>query len=116
MSGSAVETTERIRSLASRAVEEISRAKDLPELEQLRIKYMARSGEVTLLTRDIGKAAPEDRSAIGAAVNEAKTSVQGALDAKKSELESSAGPARSKDAIDVTLPGTRRPVGRRHPL
>ena len=53
---------------------------------------------------------------MGAAVNEANRSVQGAFDAKKTALESSAGPNRIAGAIDISLPGIRRPVGRRHPL
>lgn len=113
----ASEQVERIRQQASAAVDAINAAKDAAELEQLRIKYMARNGEITLLSRGIGKAAPEDRAAIGAAVNEANKSVQGAFDAKKQALGGAAASSKkSPSAIDVTLPGIRRPVGRRHPL
>src|SRR5215510_9515107 len=82
----ASEQVERIRTQALAAVDAINAAKDAGELEQLRIKYLARNGEITLLSRGIGKAAPEDRAAIGAAVNEANKSVQGAFDAKKESL------------------------------
>lgn len=113
----ASEQVDRIRQQASAGVDAINAAKDAGELEQLRIKYLARNGEITLLSRGIGKAAPEDRAAIGAAVNEANKSVQSAFDAKKESLGGGAGSAKkSSSTIDVTLPGIRRPVGRRHPL
>ncbi|CAN5712938.1 phenylalanine--tRNA ligase subunit alpha [soil metagenome] len=114
---SASEQTGTIRALATAATEAIAAANDAAELEQLRIKYMARNGEITLLSRGIGKAAPEDRAAIGAAVNEANKTVQAAFDAMKESLGGGAGAAKkSASAIDVSLPGIRRPVGRRHPL
>ncbi|MBC8109405.1 MAG: phenylalanine--tRNA ligase subunit alpha [Anaerolineae bacterium] len=113
----ATEQADQIRSLATAAVTAVEQANSPAALEELRIKYMARNGEITLLSRGIGKAAPEDRAAIGAAVNEANKSVQAAFDAKKESLGGSAGAAKkSASAIDVTLPGIRRPVGRRHPL
>src|SRR5262249_52298977 len=114
--GSASETINRIRTIAAGAVSAIQRAATAEELEALRIKYLGRKGEIMLLTRSMGEVAAEDRPAVGAAVNDAKNAAQAALDARKTELEQSAGPKRAAGAIDVTLPGTRRPVGRRHPL
>jgi phenylalanyl-tRNA synthetase alpha chain len=45
-----------------------------------------------------------------------RTAATQALETKKAALEQAAGPKRAAGAIDVSLPGTRRPVGRRHPL
>src|SRR5262249_825051 len=98
------------------AVSAIQRAATAEELEALRIKYLGRKGEIMLLTRSMGEVAAEDRPAVGAAVNDAKNAAQAALDARKTQLEQWAGPKRAAGAIDATLPGTRRPVGRRHPL
>jgi phenylalanyl-tRNA synthetase alpha chain len=110
------ETTDRVRSTAAAAVAAIERAGTVEELESLRIKYLGRKGEITLLTRSLGEVAPADRPAVGAAVNDAKNAAQAALDARKTALDASAGPKRSATALDVTLPATRRPVGTRHPL
>jgi phenylalanyl-tRNA synthetase alpha chain len=113
---SAVETQDRIRAIAAAAVAQIEQAATLEELEALRIKFLGRNGEITLLTRDIGKAPAEDRKAVGAAVNDAKNAATHALESKKAALEQAAGPKRVAGAIDVSLPGTRRPVGHRHPI
>jgi phenylalanyl-tRNA synthetase alpha chain len=106
----------RIRAIGAQAVSAIENAKSLEELETLRIKYLSRNGQITLLTRDIGKAPADQKKLVGAAVNDAKNSATQAFESRKAALESSASPKRSAAAIDVSLPGTRRPVGRRHPL
>src|SRR4051794_8327488 len=116
MSNAVEQHQDRIRSIAAAAVAEIEQTKSLEALEALRIKFLGRNGEITLLTRDIGKAPAEDRKAVGAAVNDAKNAATQALETKKAALEQAAGPKRAAGAIDVSLPGTRRPVGRRHPL
>src|SRR3954469_23322436 len=111
-----VDTVSRVKQAAGDAIAAIDAASDLAALEQLRIKYLARNGEITLLSRGIGKAPPDQRAAMGAAVNEANRSVNAAFDAKKAALEASAGPRPARGGIDISLPGIRRPVGRRHPL
>src|SRR3954469_19228711 len=116
MSNAVEQHQDRIRSIAAAAVAQIEQVKTLEELEALRIKFLGRNGEITLLTRDIGKAPAEDRKAVGAAVNDAKNAATQALESKKASLEQASGPKRAAGAIDVSLPGTRRPVGRRHPI
>jgi len=116
MSNAVEQLQDRIRSIAAGAVAQIEQTKTLEELEALRIKFLGRNGEITLLTRDIGKAPAEDRKAVGAAVNDAKNAATQALESKKASLEQASGPKRAAGAIDVSLPGTRRPVGRRHPI
>src|SRR5215213_6244696 len=115
---SATEQADKIRSLASSAVAAVEQVTTPAALEELRIKYLSRKGEITLLSRSIGEAAAEDRAAIGAAVNEAKQSVQTAFDNRKAALDGGGATSTKKSAgaVDVSLPGIRRPVGRRHPL
>lgn len=103
-------------SIQAEAVAQIERAATLEELESLRVKYLGRNGQITLLTKEIGKQPADQRKAFGAAVNDAKNAATAAIEVRKAALEAAAGPKRPAGAIDVTLPGTRRPVGRRHPL
>ena len=103
-----------IGAIASTAVARIGAAASADDLEKLRIQYLGKQGEITLLSRSLGKIAPEARPAFGQAVNSAKQQVQHALDERKAGL-GDAGP-RVKSRIDFTLPGARRGVGRRHPL
>ena len=100
--------------IEARALDEIARAADPSDLEDIRIRYMGKNGELTRILRSVGKAAPEDRPRIGQRVNQAKKAVSEALEARKAACgtgrESTAG------SLDVTLPGRRPPRGSKHPL
>lgn len=100
---------------AEAAAAEIRRAATLDDLEKLRIRFLGKQGEISLLMKALGAMPKEERPRFGEAINQAKGVVQAALDARKPELEAS-GPKRPVNAIDVTLPGIRREPGRRHPL
>lgn len=100
--------------LAAAATEQLAAAATLDDLEELRIRYFGKSGFVTLHMKNLGKATPEERPALGQAVNAAKKQIQDALDVRKAALAGSG--RRSRDALDVTMPGIRTGAGRRHPL
>jgi phenylalanyl-tRNA synthetase alpha chain len=109
-----LDTLPDLASLAAVAAKEIAAAKTLEELEEQRIRYFGKSGLVTLHLRGLGQVSPEERPALGQAVNAAKRQIQDALDARKAAL--AAAGTRSRDALDVTLPGVRTGAARRHPL
>lgn len=96
------------------AIELINGAITADELEQLRIRFLGKAGEISLLLRGLGKVPAEQRPAAGQAVNAAKKGVEEAIDAKKGSLQPTG--RRAKKSIDVTMPGIRHGVGRRHPL
>ena len=101
-------------SVEARALEEIARASDPSDLEDIRIRYMGKNGSLTRILRSVGTAAPEDRPRIGQRVNQAKKVIGDALEARKAACgtgqESTGGP------LDVTLPGRMPPQGSKHPL
>jgi len=115
MTTETTDITQRAAALADEAVAAITAADSLKRLEELRIAHAGKKSEISLLSRSMGKVPAESRRDVGAAINEAKNRVEAALAAKKDELESSGG-AVPADAIDVTMPGIRSTVGRRHPL
>jgi phenylalanyl-tRNA synthetase alpha chain len=100
--------------LTAVALEQISRASTTEELEKLRVTYLGKQSRIMLLSKELGKVSPELRPAFGAAVNAGKQRVQEALSERKGSLEQAG--RRPKSAFDVTLPGIRKGVGRRHPL
>jgi phenylalanyl-tRNA synthetase alpha chain len=106
--------SQEVAALLAGAALEISRAATSEELEKLRVTYLGKQSKVMLLSKELGKVPAELRPAFGEAVNAGKKRLQEAL----SERKASMGPAalRPKSAIDVTLPGIRKGVGRRHPL
>ncbi len=100
--------------IEARALDEIARATDPSDLEDIRIRYMGKNGDLTRILRSVGKAAPEDRPRIGQRVNQAKKAIGEALEARKAACE--AGRESTAGALDVTLPGRRPPLGSKHPL
>jgi phenylalanyl-tRNA synthetase alpha chain len=84
------------------------------DLKSLRDKYLGRkSGVITALMKSLGSAAPDERPALGAAINALKHQIEAALDERSTRLARSRRPA---GAVDVTLPGRLPLIGRLHPL
>jgi phenylalanyl-tRNA synthetase alpha chain len=106
---------DRIRSLQSSAVSEIRAAKDSQALETLRVRYLGRKGELTIILRDMGSLGPEERPAVGKLANEAKGALERAIQDAASHLEKERS-AAPKVALDYTLPGRRAYPGRVHPI
>ncbi|MEJ2031778.1 MAG: phenylalanine--tRNA ligase subunit alpha [Deltaproteobacteria bacterium] len=86
------------------------------ELEGFRIKYLGRKGQLTLLMRGLGQAAPEERPRLGKLANEVRQELETAFEAKRQELEEQAGAAGGEAGEDLTLPGRLIPFGRLHPV
>ncbi len=105
---------EEVAALAATAIDEINQAPAVDELEKLRVKYLGKNSRVVLLSKELGKVPAELRPAFGEAVNAGKKRLQEALTERKATME--AAGRRPKNALDVSLPGIRKGVGRRHPL
>jgi len=106
---------QQIETAGADAAREIASAQSADVLEQLRIRYLGKEGVLTKFSKELGKVPPSDKPALGQAVNGAKNAATTALDARKTELSTS-GIATIVGASDVTMPGLRRGVGRRHPI
>ncbi|MBI3566479.1 MAG: phenylalanine--tRNA ligase subunit alpha [Elusimicrobia bacterium] len=90
---------------------------DLPKLEEVRVRFLGRKGELTELLKSLKDLTLDDKRDLGPKAQALKGSFEAALDAAKARLEE-AGDAEAlkKDAIDLTLPALRAPRGRLHPL
>ncbi|WP_428243714.1 phenylalanine--tRNA ligase subunit alpha [Gynuella sp.] len=108
---------ENLEKLVSRAEFEISESNEVSVLEQLRVQYLGKKGEVTSLLKTLGKLPPEERPAAGARINEAKEKVSNLINTRRDELESQVLNAQlSQEALDVTLPGRGQNLGGLHPV
>jgi phenylalanyl-tRNA synthetase alpha chain len=106
-----------LQTLQSSAQAAISAATDLPELERLRVHYLGKKGELSLILKGMGKLSAEERPQIGAVANEVKEALQNQLESRKQELQEAEIAARlAAETLDVTMPGVSRPQGRSHPL
>lgn len=97
--------------------EEIQKVSSLEELEKVRVKYLGKKGEVSVLLKKIGSLPPEERREFGSRVNALREKITESIAAKKEELERAAlEEAIAEEKIDVTLPGKRYEIGGLHPL
>ena len=83
------------------------------ELEHLRVKYLGRKGELTLLFKRLGSLPPEERPAFGEALNRLKTEFHERLQTARGALETE---ETGDEALDLTLPGTAHTLGYKNPL
>ncbi len=96
-------------------LDEILASSSLEELQTVKTKYLGKNGLVTSQLKEMGKLSPEERKAKGAEINALKTSLEGAVEARKEVLEQAALEAKlHSEAIDVTLPALHFPVGGLH--
>ena len=108
---------ENLDTLVSQALEAIQQAVDVNALEQLRVQYLGKKGELTQVMKTLGNIPAEERPRVGAMVNEAKERVQTVLNERRTEMETQAMNARlAAERVDVTLPGRGQTSGGLHPV
>ncbi|MDY5482437.1 MAG: phenylalanine--tRNA ligase subunit alpha [Veillonella caviae] len=105
---------QRIKEIALAAIKS---ANDAQALQDVRVKYLGKKGEVTALLKVLGKLSPEERPKMGALVNEVRQVLEAELDALKASMETAALNTRlEEEKIDITLPGRAPKTGHIHPL
>lgn len=103
-----------IRKTAANA---LANAHTLDELEKIRIEYLGRKGVLTEILRTLKDLSPDKRRVFGAAANELRTTLEGAIGERRVEIEKvSRESVLEREWIDVTRPGVREPHGHLHPL
>jgi phenylalanyl-tRNA synthetase alpha chain len=96
---------------------DLATARSAADLAQLRSRYAGKKGLVTASMKLLSSVAPEDRPAYGKSVNDLKTFVEQALEAREAASREDERKARlAAEAIDITLPGRSRQPGSVHPL
>jgi len=108
---------EDLSAMTSQALQELEDIADEKSLDAWRVAYLGRSGRLTQVLRTIGSLTPDERRATGAAANQAKTTLEGALSTKEEALRQAAlAQSVESGRIDVTLPGRPVALGRLHPI
>lgn len=108
---------DKLEKIKSESFKIIDNVKSLQHLEEIRVKYLGKKGELTQLLRGMGKLSPEERPIVGQLANEIRDRINEKIEEtayclKKKELEKK---IRS-EFIDVTMPGRRKKLGNRHPI
>lgn len=95
----------------------LQNAADLDTIENIRIKYLGKKGELTSVLKGMSKLSKEERPVIGALANEIRAKLEAELDEKKTAISTKLEEERLKaEVIDVTMPGKKQPEGKLHPL
>ena len=104
-------------SLLAEALQAITDSGDENSLEQLRVQYLGKKGNLTALLKSLGQLPAEERPAAGEKINLVKRQIQTALETRKTSLvEAGLNAQLSREVIDVTLPGRRQSAGGLHPI
>ena len=86
-------------------------------LEELRVKYLGKKGELTAVLKMMGKLSAEERPVMGALANAVRAEIEAKLEERKTAANAAALEAKlSAESIDVTIPGTAVTVGHQHPM
>ncbi len=86
-------------------------------IEELRVKYLGKKGELTALLKQMGSLSPEERPKMGQLVNEAKAQVEALIGDKAKELKEKATELKlAAETVDITMPAKSVKRGKLHPL
>lgn len=108
---------ENIEKIKDKAIDLILKAENTKELEELRVNYLGKKGELTSVLKTLGSLSAEDRPKAGALVNEAKTAVEKVLDEAVSKIKDKELSALfENEKVDITLSGRKQASGTKHPL
>jgi phenylalanyl-tRNA synthetase alpha chain len=107
----------KLQELQAGALSAAAKVDSIKSLEDLRIKYLGKKGELTAILNGLGGLAKAERPLIGKLSNEVKAAITAALDNRLAELENQEIQQKlAAETIDITLPGRRIPAGRPHIL
>ena len=108
---------EQIKQIAEKAEEELKNAKDSKVLNDLRVQFLGKKGELTAVLKGMKDLSAEERPQIGEIVNKIKYNLEQIIEEKEKEFEKLALEAKlESEKIDVTLPSTKITRGSKHPL
>ena len=107
---------EQLEKIKAEALKQIESSEALDRLNEIRVAYLGKKGELTSVLKSMKNVAPEDRPKVGQMVNEARELIEARLEETKAALARKAREAQMQaEVIDVTLPAKKANVGHRHP-
>lgn len=109
--------TENLSALRDAALDAVKQAQDTLSLENVRVKFLGKKGELTNILKQMGTLSAEERPSVGALANDVRTAIEGALESAAERAAEWELQKRLRDeTVDVTLPGKPVRTGRRHPM
>lgn len=108
---------EQLLQLREKAAASIGVAENLTTLQEMKVKYLGKKGELTTILRGMGQLSPEERPQVGRLANEIRSYIENIIAEREGLLEEEQLQARlQSERIDVTLPGDQPSLGSLHPM
>ena len=108
---------EKLQKIREEALLALTGAKGAEELEELRVKYLGKKGELTAILKQMGGLSAEERPKMGALANEVRSAIENSLAEAKEAAQRLALEAKLEaEALDVTIPGEKPELGHKHPM
>ena len=108
---------QQLENIENAAMAEASSSDSIIALDELRIKYLGKKGELTAILKQMGKLSAEERPVIGQLANKVRQDIEEAITSKMSALKAKEKERKmAAESIDITLPGKQQSIGKLHPL
>ncbi|MGL4108207.1 phenylalanine--tRNA ligase subunit alpha [Clostridium sp. LP20] len=108
---------EKLMQIQEVALKEIEAASNSTAIEEIRVKYLGKKGELTTMLKSMGSLSKEERPIVGKMVNDVKKVVEEKLEETTKAIKEKEKNAKlQNEVIDITLPGKKNVIGKRHPL
>ena len=108
---------EKLEAIKSSALEELKKATTKAELEDIRVKYLGKKGELTQILRGMGQLSNEERPIVGKVANEVLEEIETFITKELDLIKSNEKEEKLKsEVIDISMPGKKQTIGKRHPL
>lgn len=107
---------EKLQSIKEKALAQINSSDSLDRLNEIRVAYLGKKGELTEVLKGMKEVAAEDRPVVGQLVNETRSAIEEMLEQTKTKMAKKLREIQmEKETIDVTLPAKKNVIGHKHP-
>lgn len=108
---------EKLEAIKKSALEELEKSLKMEQLEELRVKYLGKKGELTQILRGMGSLSAEERPTVGKIANEVRGAIEKLIDETSEKIKTKETEEKLKsEVIDISMPGKKQTLGHRNPL
>ena len=108
---------EMMQMLREAALQAIQSSEDMESLENLRVRYLGKKGELTAILRQMGQLSPEERPMMGQLANQLRSELEDNIELRRKVLNAAMMDMKLvQETVDVTMPGVKQTVGHKHPM
>lgn len=108
---------EKLNQIKETALNELNTVNTTAEIENIRVKFLGKKGELTTILRGMGALSKEERPLVGKLANEVRAEIENELEAILTEVKNKEKAEKlNSEIIDISMPGTKNLIGKRHPL